>query len=204
MGYKNIKEKQDEDNDLHQLLTKHPTWYCRKNINDVNDILCYTKPGDNAAYWKIVLPKDLIVPTIRWYHQVTGHPGNKRLHQHIHKQYYNCDLRRLVDNFKCNYCQRNKLDGKGYRFLPEKEVRLIPFKECAMDLIGPWTVQVHGNPYEFEALTAIDTVTNLVEIIRIDDKCSKTVVRKFTQCWLMHHPWPQHCVHDPGTEFTGP
>jgi hypothetical protein len=74
----NIKEKQDEDNDLHQSLTKHPTWYRHKNINDVNNILCYTKPGDNVVYWKIVLPTDLIVPTIRWHHQVTGHPGSKR------------------------------------------------------------------------------------------------------------------------------
>jgi hypothetical protein len=39
------------------------------------------------------------------YHQVTGHPGSKRLYQHIHKQYYNCDLCRLVDNFKSDYCQ---------------------------------------------------------------------------------------------------
>jgi hypothetical protein len=31
-------------------------------------------------------------------------------------------------------------------------------------------------PYEFKALTAIDTVTNLVEIIRVDDKELKTVV----------------------------
>ena len=71
-------------------------------------------------------------------------------------------------------------------------------------IIGPWTVQVCGNPYEFEALTVIDTVTNLVELVRIDDKRSQTVARKFTQCWLTHYPWPQHCVHNPGTEFTGP
>jgi hypothetical protein len=122
LGLENIEEKQDEDNDLHQSLTKHPTWYSCKNINDVNDILCCTKPGDNAANWKIVLPTDLIVPTIRWNHQVTGHPGSKRLYQHIHQRYYNYDLCRLVDNFKCNYCQRNKLDGKGYGFLPEQEV----------------------------------------------------------------------------------
>jgi hypothetical protein len=51
-----------------------------KNIKDVKDILCYTKPGDNAANWKIVLPKDLIAPTIRWYHLVTGHPGCKGLY----------------------------------------------------------------------------------------------------------------------------
>jgi hypothetical protein len=79
----------------------------------------------------------------------------------------------------------------------------MPFEECATDLIGPWTVQVRGKPYEFKALTAIDTVINLVKIIRIDDKESKTVARKFTQCWLTRHPWPQRCVYDPGTEFTG-
>jgi hypothetical protein len=92
----NIKEKQDEDNDFHQSLTKHLPWYSRKGINDVNYILCYTKPCDNVANWKIELPKDLIVPTIRWYHQVTGHPGIKRLYQHIHQRYYNHDLRRLL------------------------------------------------------------------------------------------------------------
>ncbi len=81
---------------------------------------------------------------------------------------------------------------------------MIPFEECATDLIGPWTVQVRGNPYEFEALTVIDTVTKLVKIIRIDDRISKTVAKKFTQCWLTHYLWPQRCVHDPGTECTGP
>ncbi len=106
---------------------------------------------------------------------------------------------------KCDYCQRNKLDGKGYGFLPERKVCSIPFEECATHLIGPWTVQVHGNLYEFEALLVIDTVTNLVKLIRIDDKRSQTVARKFAQCWLMRYPWwPQRCVHDPGTEFTGP
>jgi hypothetical protein len=157
LDLENIKEKQDEDNDLQHSLTKHPTWYSRRNIYDVNDILCYTKPGDNAANWKIVLPKDLIVSTIRWYHQVSGHTGSKRLYQHIHQRYYNHDFHRFVDNFKCNYCQRNKLDGKGYGFLPEQEVCLIPFEECATDPIRSWTVQVHVNPYKFKALTVIDT-----------------------------------------------
>jgi hypothetical protein len=54
------------------------------------------------------------------------------------------------------------------------------------------------------ALNAIDTVTNLVELIRIDNKESNTVVRKFLQCCLARYLWPQRCVHDPGTEFTGP
>ncbi len=40
-----IKEKQDEDNNLQRSLTKHPTWYSCKNINDVDNILCYVTPN---------------------------------------------------------------------------------------------------------------------------------------------------------------
>jgi len=90
---------------------------------------------------------------------------------------------------------------KEYGLLPEREVQSIPFEECVMDLIGPWIVQVHGNQYELSALTAIDTVTNLVELIRVDDKYSEIIARKYAQCWLSCYPWPQRCVHDPGTDF---
>jgi hypothetical protein len=38
-------------------------------------------------------------------------------------------------------------------------------------------------------LKRIDTVTNLVELVRIDDKRSETVARKFAQCWLTHYMW---------------
>jgi hypothetical protein len=76
----------------------------------------------------------------------------------------------LLTTSSATIAKETKLDGKGYGFLPEHEVRSIPFEECATDLIGPWTVQVCGKPYEFKALTAIDTVTNLGKLIRIDDK----------------------------------
>ena len=52
-------------------------------------------------------------------------------------------------------------------------------------------------------MTVIDTVTNLVELIRIDDKTSDTIARRYAQCCLSHYPWPQRCVHDLGGEFTG-
>ncbi len=48
-----------------------------------------------------------------------------------------------------------------------------PICRMCVDLIGQWIVQVRKNPYEFSALTAIDTVTNLVELIRADDKTSE-------------------------------
>ncbi len=86
----------------------------------------------------------------------------------------------MVDNLNCDFCQRNKLDGKGYGFLPpEHEVHSILFEECAVDLIGPWTVQVRGRPYKFEALTVINTVTNLVKLVRIEKKNSDHIMQKF-------------------------
>jgi hypothetical protein len=51
--------------------------------------------------------------------------------------------------------------------------------------------------------TVINTVTNLVEIIRVVDKISDTIARRYAQCCLSHYPWPQRCVHDPGGEFIG-
>jgi hypothetical protein len=65
LDIENIKEKQDEDNYLQQAATKHSEWYCRKTIDQVADVLCYTKPGVNPSNWKIALPKELIRPTVK-------------------------------------------------------------------------------------------------------------------------------------------
>jgi hypothetical protein len=80
LDLENIKERQDHDEKLMQSTVKYPEWYTCKTINDVDNILFYIKPGDNPANWKIALPGDLIKHTIKWYHQVTGHPGSKRLY----------------------------------------------------------------------------------------------------------------------------
>jgi hypothetical protein len=88
----------------------------------------------------------------------------------ISNRYYHHDLRHLIDKHKCDHCQRYKLDDKGYEHLPWSKIPSLPFEECAVDLIGPWTIQFWDKPYKFYALTMIDTVSNLVELVRIDDK----------------------------------
>ena len=57
-----------------------------------------------------------------------------------------------------------------------------------MDLIGPWIIQVCNRPYEFNALTVIDNVSNLVELVRIDKKTAAHVARKYAQVWLSRYP----------------
>ena len=87
--------------------------------------------------------------------------------------------------------------------LPEREMRIAPWEEVAVDLIGPWQVKVNGRKVEFNALTCIDTASNLVELIRIDKKTSRHVRSKFEQAWLARYPHPVRCVHDKGGEFIG-
>jgi predicted DNA binding CopG/RHH family protein len=62
---------------------------------------------------------------------------------------------------------------------------------------------VAGQEIEFRALTSIDLVTNLVEIVRIKDKTCANVTLQFENAWLARHPRPATVIHDQGTEFTG-
>ena len=57
--------------------------------------------------------------------------------------------------------------------------------------------------FTFQALTCIDTVTNLAEVIRIDNKSSVHISMLFENNWLAHYPRPSRCIHDNGGEFTG-
>jgi hypothetical protein len=43
---------------------------------------------------------------------------------------------------------------------------------------------------EFNALTCIDTTSNLVELIRIDNKTAEHIRDKFVQSWLCRYPRP--------------
>jgi hypothetical protein len=43
--------------------------------------------------------------------------------------------------------------------------------------LGPWILQVSNKPHEFNALTVVDTVSNLVELVRIDKKISAHVAK---------------------------
>ena len=204
LNLENIKELQDADEGLQKLKDKHPNLYFLKDINQTQNVLCYVRAGkDKDKSWKIVLPDKLLKSTIKWFHIVTGHSGWNRLYMTISARYYNPALKTEVRRFRCAACQKHKLPGKGYGLLPERELKEQPFDEVAVDLIGPWEVKVGNKQCVFKALTIIDPVTNLTELVRVKDKTAKEVARKFSQTWLTRYPWPMKCIHDNGGEFTG-
>jgi hypothetical protein len=104
---------------------------------------------------------------------------------------------------KCKDCQIHKLAGCGYGLLPKQEVHIAPWEGAAIALIGPWKVKVNGQHVEFNALTCIDMASNLVKLIRVDNKTAKHIRDKFTQSWLCQYPCLVRCLHDKGGEFIG-
>ncbi len=80
---------------------------------------------------------------------------------------------------------------------------MLPWSEIATDLIGPWTLDIVGQEIQFSALTIIDMVTNLVELVQIENKTSADIAQLFNNAWLARYPRPQRCIHDQGGEFTG-
>ncbi len=62
-------------------------------------------------------------------------------------------------------------------------MRIATWEEVAIDLFGPWKVKVNCRQVEFNALTCIDMASNLVKLIRVENKTAKHIRDKVTQSW---------------------
>ena len=202
LSYRWLKEMQDSDLNLERRSADSP-YYSTKTFDEI-ELVCYTEPGKDADNdWKICLSDEALDPAIRWFHQVLGHPGRERLIQGMDR-YYHPNLRQRIGAYRCDACQRYKTDGRGHGQLPARDVRAAPWEQVDVDLIGPWKLTtVTNRTYEFNALTSIDRVTGLAELIRIDDKTSAHITDKFVESWLSRYPRPFACCHDNGGEFSG-
>ena len=55
-------------------------------------------------------------------------------------RYYHPDLRQHIGNFVCDACQKHKLSGPGFGFMPGRDVNIHPWNEVEVDMIGPWSI----------------------------------------------------------------
>ncbi len=115
----------------------------------------------------------MLKSTIKWYYIVIGHPGSKKLGLTLEQWYQHSEVCDQISKLTCIIYQKHKINGTCYVLLPIQYLKEQPSKEVGVDLIGHWKIQIQGKPYEFNTLTPIDTVTNLVEIVRIARKISE-------------------------------
>lgn len=198
----NIQQKQIQDVQLMQTAAANYQQYPVMQIDGKN-IICYRPDLNNPNDWKIYLPQALVHRVIVWYHLVLGHRGTTSMYETIRRRFYAPGLKKSIKALRCEICQRNKTLNQQYGHLPERHATLMPWDAVAVDLIGPWTITVNGRDIEFNALTCIDPVTNLTELVRINRKTSEHITQKFENLWLARYPKPNRCIHDKGGEFIG-
>ena len=200
----NIQFHQARDASLMQITMVQPQRYPIKSINGKN-LICYRRdPTLAEGDWKIYIPQSMLQHVIRWYHMILGHGGVTRVYDTIRARFHAENLSVHCKNYVCpENCHRYKQQGRGYGKLPPRHAEIAPWNEVCIDLIGPWEIVVNGNICVFKALTCIDPVTNLVELIRITNKTMGHVAEQFENLWLARYPRPNRCVHDNGGEFIG-
>jgi transposase InsO family protein len=91
---------------------------------------------------------------------------------------------------------------RSYNTAP-READILPWSHVAVDTIGPWVLKVYNREERFYTLTIIDMVTNLTEIVRLDNRTSAHAATMFTNTWLARYPKPTTCIYDQGSEFIG-
>jgi hypothetical protein len=201
-----IQENQFEDSELNDMQREHPGKFPSNTIDGIA-LLCYRRDhlDENPNNWKICIPSGLLKDMVLFFHKILGHAGEVRVYDSIRARFHHPKLKAMVEQVRkdCQVCRQYKMQGPGYGELSARQVTMVPWEEVHIDLIGPWNVSINGMEVEFNALTCIDPVTNLVELARIDRKTSQHIAQKFENCWLSRYPMPLKCVHDNGGEFIG-
>jgi hypothetical protein len=81
-------------------------------------------------------------------------------------------------------CQRYKDVGQVQGQVTPRNETAVPWSDVAVNLIGPWEVDVGQQQLVIQALTTINVATTLFEITRIKEKSSEHILMKFENSWL--------------------
>ena len=134
----------------------------------------------------------MLLPLVTWYHELTVHStGMDRLEQMIKRHFCNPKIRATVRHviWHCLICPKVKIAAPAHGQLAPRDAPLTPWSEVHLDCIGPWAVTVNNIDLVFNALTMIEPVFNLLEIVRIPSaKDGTTMVRLFENHLLSRYP----------------
>ena len=71
-------------------------------------------------------------------------------------------------------------------------------------MICLWKVIINNFENHFIAVTHIDAIINLPEVIPVENAKSKTVAKAHKDGWPSRYPRPRKYIHDNGNEFIVP
>jgi hypothetical protein len=146
LEYNTIRTAQLGDDRLQQLKQDNPGSFVDQQLAPGVHVSCYI-PQPNAP-WKIYLPTSLLRDAVRWYHSALGHLGQNRLYDTMALNLYHPDLKNTVEDVvsRCDTCQRQKAVLRGHGHTAPREAIAHPWREIAVDSIGPWKLKVSTRP----------------------------------------------------------
>ena len=202
--FETIAHYQAQDATLQELLVKDPTTYAKRLMGGT-EIICVGDSDSGDASGQVALPRQMVVPILRYYHGLLGHAEaatklEKTVRRHFSHPNIGVEAKRLIAG--CDLCKRMKPSILNYGELPLRDIEhVVPWQQVHVDMIGPWKLKINKTNLEVKALTCIEPVLNLLEIYRTNDKKGLTVAKAFENGYLSRYPRPLECVHDNGPEF---
>lgn len=151
---------------------------------------------------QLVVPKSLRHKVMRLAHSglLAGHEGTGKTVSRINAQFYWPALQQDVANFvrSCDVCQKTIPKGKVKK-VPLDKMPLIdvPFKRCAVDLIGPLLVTRRKYRY---ILTMVDFATRYPEAVALKNIETETVAEALVSIFSRVGV-PEELLTDQGSQF---
>ena len=127
VNYELIASRQSKDPKLQSKLAQGV--YIPTTISGIN-LVTYKA--------KVVIPDSLIMPLIRWYHEILNHPGKDRTYHTIEQYFFHRGLSFLTSKFvnNCSTCQKWKRPGRRYGKIPVHTTQYQPWECIQIDLFG--------------------------------------------------------------------
>ena len=200
-----IRQYQDNDEPLQTRAAANPQSYKYRRLGRT-DVLCHLNGVGASTPWQIAIPDNMLERLVQWYHAMTVYvEGPERLETTIKNHFYHPRLsRQCRETVRASHIrQRMKVGHRQYGHLAPRDANLFPWHDVHVDTTGPWKVKSNGIDIEYQALTCINPVYNLLEIAPLKNKTSRETARVFNNTWLSRYPRPARCIHDNGPEFKG-
>jgi hypothetical protein len=155
---------------------------------------------------KVAMPLQLRTHVVKWWHEMSCHPGERRteetMHQHLTWPGLKMDVLKCVK--KCPNCQKGKKQKKKHGHAPPKLTKSQPWEHSCVDMIGPHQIRRKGKKTSrVQAIAVIDPATGWFEIVQSETKTADVVANEAETAWLSRCPWPTKIAYDHGSKFIG-
>ena len=171
----------------------------------VDGMLLFKNDRELFCERKKVIPKICLQKTLKWCHDVNGHPGVERTIMFFSRMFFSqMPKKALVEEAKkivttCEVCLRSKPNNAPDRGL----ISALPIPQVANDLI--YIDFVSMDPYNQHnyVLTIVDALTKFVKFI----PCTKNIsgedtLKLILKEWIVHYDKPTTIFSDNDVRFS--